>query len=717
MSRPIQCVGTSTPWSTRCSASSDRLSPITRSSGVITEARPGLTASRRSARACSVSSSSHSESPTSWPCAHRNGKHIAPPIISTSAIFRKRSITPILSATFEPPTITTSGRTGSCIIFVSVRTSLSKRRPAALGSRWATPSVEAWARWHTPKASLTYTSASWASAAANSGSFVVSPGSKRTFSSRSTSPSPSSSVSALTSSPTTAGASVTFASVSSLSRSATGAIDRRSSRTPFGRPRWETSTSLAPRARSSSIVLSDDTIRVSSLTTTSPSGSVPSGTLKSTRTSTRLPRTSRSSMLLNVLHPSAVRSASPHRPPVRACPGPAPSQNPLRQIHQAVGVAPLVVVPRDDLEHRAVQHGRQLRVDDRREGRCDDVARDDRVLGVLHERRERTAAGGRLERPVYLLDASLALALDSEIDDRPRGDGSAHREAVQLALQRRDHETDRLRSSRRGRDQVDRRGARAAQVFVGEVLQALVGRVRVDRRHQPVPDADGVVDDLGHGRQAVGRARGVRDHVVAIAVIHLVEVDPQDDGRVGILGRCRDDHLLGTLREVHGGAVAVGEPPGRLDHDVDAQIPPRKCRGIGLGEHLQLLSIHLYRTLQGMHVARVGTEDRVVVEQVCKRPGVGQVVGGHPLDVGPRLLGGTKDVTTDPAKSIDPHAYGHSSSPEAKMNDAGPRDAGPSPGEQPEGYQRVDCARLQRVRGLLSMSRWVTATSRSSQSR
>ena len=48
----------------------------------------------------------------------------------------------------------------------------------------ATPAVEAWARWTAPKASDTYTSAMAAIFLASSGSFLVSPFSKRVFWSR-----------------------------------------------------------------------------------------------------------------------------------------------------------------------------------------------------------------------------------------------------------------------------------------------------------------------------------------------------------------------------------------------------------------------------------------------------------------------------------------------------------------------------------------------------
>src|ERR1019366_2525373 len=110
----------------------------------------------------------------------------------------------------------------------------------------------------------------------------------------------------------------------------------------------------------------------------------------------------------------------------------------------------------------------------------DDVAGDDRVFGVLHDPVERPALGGGLQRRVDLLDARLARGLDGQVDDRAGGHGRAHGEAVELALQLGDHEADRLGRAGGGGDQVDRGGARAAQVFVRQVLQPLVGGVGVD---------------------------------------------------------------------------------------------------------------------------------------------------------------------------------------------------------------------------------------------
>ena len=145
----------------------------------------------RAARAPgSRSSSAHSESPIEWPCTDRNGKAIAPPMRIASARCRKASSTPILSVTLAPPTIATSGRAGSSRMPVSV-SHLALQEQArgarqqvrdALGRgvravRRAEGVVDVDVRERRP------------GAAASSGSFFVSPGSKRMFSSMTTSPS------------------------------------------------------------------------------------------------------------------------------------------------------------------------------------------------------------------------------------------------------------------------------------------------------------------------------------------------------------------------------------------------------------------------------------------------------------------------------------------------------------------------------------------------
>ena len=111
MSSPISPSGTSTPSSASGRASAANRSATTRSTGSSIAARaPSPAASARPAS--STSSPAHSDEPTEWPWAAKNGKHIAPPIRIVSATSWKRSITAILSVTLAPPSTATSGPGG-----------------------------------------------------------------------------------------------------------------------------------------------------------------------------------------------------------------------------------------------------------------------------------------------------------------------------------------------------------------------------------------------------------------------------------------------------------------------------------------------------------------------------------------------------------------------------------------------------------------------------
>src|SRR4051794_3117888 len=118
-----------------------------------------------------------------------------------------------------------------------------------------------------------------------------------------------------------------------------------------------------------------------------------SGTLKSTRTSTRSPGLISRSRSVFLPRPTAALNAL--------------SQDLLGKVHDAVRVAPLVVVPGADLHQIADDH-RHPGVEDRRVRRLDDVARDDRVLGVREDSLKVAGVGLLLEQRVDLLDAGLA---------------------------------------------------------------------------------------------------------------------------------------------------------------------------------------------------------------------------------------------------------------------------------------------------------------------
>ena len=140
-----------------------------------------------------------------------------------SAMFSRLLMTPILLDTLLPPRMATRGRLGLARAPPMISSSFWMRKPLTAGRYWATPAVEAWARWTAPKASDTYTSAMEAIFLASSGSFLVSPFSKRVFSSSRIWPGWRAAALAMASGPTTSWAMMTSWPSSSLSRLATGA--------------------------------------------------------------------------------------------------------------------------------------------------------------------------------------------------------------------------------------------------------------------------------------------------------------------------------------------------------------------------------------------------------------------------------------------------------------------------------------------------------------
>ena len=153
------------------------------------------------------------ESPTGYPCAARNVKHIPPPIMKASTRSWRASITPILSLTFAPPSTATNGRFGFSRKSPNTSTSRCNNLPAADGNVSDGPTMEACERCAAPKASSTYISIPLISWLTKAGSLPSSPGLNLRFSSSST------------------------PGANSARRARTGAMEYFTFGEPFGRPK------------------------------------------------------------------------------------------------------------------------------------------------------------------------------------------------------------------------------------------------------------------------------------------------------------------------------------------------------------------------------------------------------------------------------------------------------------------------------------------------
>ena len=141
-------------------------------------------------------------------------------------------------------------------------------------------------------------SASAARRRAISGSFSSSPGWKRVFSSIRTWPGSSLATASSATGPRQSSAKNTSSPSTSRMAAETGRSDIDSTLCPRGRSKWLTTMTLAPDLASSLIVGETRSMRLRSVMRPSRTG-----TLRSTRSSTRLPRTSNPSMVLNILPP------------------------------------------------------------------------------------------------------------------------------------------------------------------------------------------------------------------------------------------------------------------------------------------------------------------------------------------------------------------------------------------------------------------------------
>ena len=242
---------------------------------------------------------------------------------------------------------------------------------------------------------------------------------------------------------------------------------------PFGPPEMrQTARPGRPVSRRYLMVGSAARIRVLSVTTPSLTGQ-----LKSTRTSARLPSSARSGRATRGVRFTAADS------------------DVAQQVHAPGRVAHLVVVPRGHVHQRAVDHVGGERVHRAGVQVADVVHRDQRLVAhrqhTLERRRSRPPHGTRrsLRRRVVVFSTVQVSATTDTSGVGTRSDtpsilplSSGITSAVAFA------------APVRGRDDRQRRRARAPQILVRQVEDLLVVGVGVHRGHEAVHEAE-----LGRG--------------------------------------------------------------------------------------------------------------------------------------------------------------------------------------------------------------------------
>ena len=258
------------------------------------------------------------------------------------------------------------------------------------------------------------------------------------------------------------------------------------------------------------------------------------------------------------------------------------------QVNNTVGVAPLVVVPGDQLDEVGVQSNTGLGVEDGRVVITVKVGGDNVVLGVAKNALH-LVLRGLLDDSLDLVVGGRLLNAAGQVDNGNVGGGDTHGHAGQLAVESRDDLADSLGSTSGGGDDVLGRSAATTPVLSGGTVDGLLGgSVGVDGGHETLDQTEVVVDNLGEGGKAVGGARSVGQNVDVGLVLGVVDTHNEHGG---ISGGGRDDDLLGTTLQVSGGLLLGGEDTGGLDNVGSAGLGPGDVGGVALSVEADLLAI------------------------------------------------------------------------------------------------------------------------------
>src|SRR5450759_3590082 len=187
------------------------------------------------------------------------------------------------------------------------------------------------------------------------------------------------------------------------------------------------------------------------------------GTLKSTLTSTVLPETSISRIVF-------LEGFSISYFTCRSC------GYKFNEVHHAIGIAPLVVVPRYHFNHIPHGHGR-LRVKYRRVTASHNIDAYNRILCVGKYALEATLIGGGGYRFIDFLPGNLFAQHRHQVYHGAVKGWHSHGDPVDLALKLRDDKTGSSGCTGGSGNNRHSRGSRASKILMGCIYDNLVVRI------------------------------------------------------------------------------------------------------------------------------------------------------------------------------------------------------------------------------------------------
>ena len=328
----------------------------------------------------------------------------------------------------------------------------------------------------------------------------------------------------------------------------------------------------------------------------------------------------------------------------------------LDEHENLVGVAPLVVVPGNQLDKLVGQRNAGLGIKDGSMAVMDEIGRNHVVLGVAQDAFQ-LALGSGLHCGADLLVGSGLLQVDGQVNNGNVQGGYTESHAGQLAVQLGDNLANRLGSAGGGRNDVAGSSPSASPVLLGRTVNGLLGAGGgVNSGHQAVNNAELVVDNLGQRSQAVGGAGGVGNDVHVRGVLVLVNTHNEHGS---VLGRSGNNNLLRAGLQVGFRLLHGGENAGGLHYVISAALAPGNVDGILLSVELHGLAVDDDCVLGELDVAGVLAVNGVIAEHISAViRGHEGIVDAHKFNVGV-VQTSTENKPADTPKAIDANFNRH----------------------------------------------------------
>lgn len=176
----------------------------------------------------------------------------------------------------------------------------------------------------------------------------------------------------------------------------------------------------------------------------------------------------------------------------------------LYQINESAAVTDFVVVPTHDFDHLVDDRGEQS-VEKAGMGVANDVDRHDWVFGVVENAFE-MGLRRDFESCIDLLDGDLAFDIESDVCQGAVGHGHSDAATAEFAVEIGENFGQCFGCSCGGWHNGLAGSTSATKVFVGLVMQALVGGIGVNCGDVGLVNATEVVQDFEHWRGIVGGA-------------------------------------------------------------------------------------------------------------------------------------------------------------------------------------------------------------------